>query len=157
VGIEVALSGPVAGSRAAQRGGIRLEAKRETPISANLSVPKINERLPINSEYAGRIYPSDKLPSVIKSIYPDGVPFNQNGFPEFPVKVEIKLPIDKHTGSRLDHFKIANEALLVMEKENLGYLLSRGLNQQQISHIMKNPPSATSPPGLTWHHNEKPG
>gem|GEM_PF-4561700 len=90
-------------------------------------------------------------------MYPNGMLFNKDGFPEFPVKAEIILPIEQHINSCLEHFRIANEMLKMEETKNPGYLSHQGLNEKQVSHIMKNPPSSESPPGLTWHHNEKPG
>jgi len=121
------------------------------------TVPKINGRTPINSEYAGKFYPSSKLPANIRTRYPDGVPFNQKGFPVFPSKADVELLPAQHMGSRAEHFRLANRQLRIQEQQDPGYLMRQGLNQRQIDHIMKNPPSSKSPPGLTWHHNEKPG
>ena len=46
-------------------------------------VKKINGRNPINSKYAGKVYPANKLPIKIRGKYPHGVPFNHSGFPDF--------------------------------------------------------------------------
>jgi len=120
-------------------------------------IPKINGRATINGEYAGNVYPSSNLPVNIRARYPDGIRFNRDGFPEFPSKADIELPPNQHIGSRTDHFRLANELLKLQEQKNPGYLYRQGLNQQQVAHVMKNPSSPESPPGLTWHHNERPG
>jgi hypothetical protein len=46
-------------------------------------VKPVNGRMPINMKYAGKILPSSIFPKSIRRKYPDGVPFNIRGFPDF--------------------------------------------------------------------------
>ncbi|MBZ2401120.1 HNH endonuclease, partial [Erwinia amylovora] len=46
-------------------------------------VKEVNGRLPINSKFAGKIYPLENLPVGIRNKYPHSVPFNHAGFPDF--------------------------------------------------------------------------
>ena len=46
-------------------------------------VRKINGRRPINSAFAGKMYPIEKLPIDIRSKYQHSVSFNHAGFPDF--------------------------------------------------------------------------
>jgi DNase/tRNase domain of colicin-like bacteriocin len=53
-----------------------------------------------------------------------------------------------------EHFKAANEALGDKLRADPGLEQRLGLNSEQVELITKQPPSAKSPPGLTWHHGE---
>ena len=53
-----------------------------------------------------------------------------------------------------DHFKAANQALGDRLRADPGLAQRLGLSKEQAEHIMKQPPSAKSPPNLTWHHGD---
>lgn len=95
-------------------------------------VRPINGRMPINSDYAGKIFRAEDLSPALKLKYPNfakdyphGVPFNGQGYPEFSryalKKVEIKA-----SGIRW------RDDLLANKTANL----------------------KTKPDGYTWHHHE---
>ncbi len=105
-----------------------------------IEVPrKINNRKPINSAYAGKVFKLDRNnPNFIKlskakqrelikvqNKYPDGVPFNLQGFPDFS-RYAIKKVDIKYTGSRGKDFDAANKAAKLK----------------------------TTPDNYTWHHHE---
>ncbi|CAX56936.1 Rhs family protein, probable fragment [Erwinia pyrifoliae Ep1/96] len=46
-------------------------------------VKAVNGRMPINSKFAGKMYPLENLPVEIRNKYPHSVPFNHAGFPDF--------------------------------------------------------------------------
>lgn len=89
---------------------------------------RINGRLPLNSEYAGRVFPASRLPIGIRKKYPAGVPFTQKGLPDFTRYATHKVQITPQT-SRPADFAKANRAA--------------GLK--------------STPKGYTWHHTEKSG
>ena len=53
-----------------------------------------------------------------------------------------------------DHFKAANEALGDKLRADPGLAQRLGLSKEQVDLITKQPPSAKSPPNLTWHHGD---
>jgi hypothetical protein len=53
-----------------------------------------------------------------------------------------------------DHFKAANQALGDKLRADPGLAQRLGLSKEQVELITKQPPSAKSPPGLTWHHGD---
>ncbi len=53
-----------------------------------------------------------------------------------------------------DHFKAANDALGDKLRADPKLADKLGLTKEQAEHIMKQPPSAKSPPNLTWHHGD---
>jgi hypothetical protein len=96
-------------------------------------VPNVKGRKPVNHHYAGQKY-FDKLSPELKQKYPEGVNFNENGFPDFsPYTKELpggkKSVIIEPGNSRKADFRRANEAA--------------GLEK--------------TPQGYTWHHNQDPG
>lgn len=97
-------------------------------IHASPYVQKINGRLPLNSEYAGRVFPASKLPIEIRKKYPYGVPFTKQGFPDFTRYAKYKVQITPQS-SRPADFAKANQAA--------------GLK--------------ATPKGYTWHHTDKSG
>lgn len=91
-----------------------------------IGIPKkINGRLPINSEYAGKVF---HLKGPLSSKYPHGIPFNTQGFPDFSRYVIKKVDI-KPTKSRVADFIIADKKANITRKY-------RAENK------------------LTWHHHE---
>ncbi|ELY4132828.1 RHS repeat-associated core domain-containing protein, partial [Cronobacter turicensis] len=94
-------------------------------------VRPVNGRRPINSAYAGKIYPASKLPVEIRGKYAHGVPFNHAGFPDFS-RYSIKNVRIKLGSSRDVDFGRADRAA--------GYNSS-------------NP----RPRGYTWHHHQDTG
>ena len=53
-----------------------------------------------------------------------------------------------------DHFKAANQALGDKLRADPGLAQRLGLSPEQVELITKQPPSAKSPPNLTWHHGD---
>ena len=94
-------------------------------------VKKINGRNPINSKYAGKVYPANKLPIKIRGKYPHGVPFNHSGFPDFS-RYSIKNVRIELGSSRSVDFSRADLAA--------GY-----------------GPGNPRPTGYTWHHHQDSG
>ncbi|MDP3373946.1 MAG: DUF637 domain-containing protein [Hydrogenophaga sp.] len=95
------------------------------------AIQQVNGRLPINSAYAGKIYPSSLFPVEIRGKYPHGIPFTAQGFPDFSrysiSNVNIELG-----ATRIQDFLRADAAA--------GYT--------------KNNPR---PSGYTWHHHQESG
>lgn len=88
-------------------------------------VKPIGGRMPINAEYAGKMFDMSKLSRELQMKYPHGVPFTAAGHPDFSRyskrKVEIRVTGDPNTD-----FRLANKVA--------GY--------------------KTTPTGYTWHHHE---
>jgi hypothetical protein len=95
------------------------------------SVQQVNGRLPINSAYAGKIYPASMLPVEIRGKYPHGIPFTAQGFPDFSRYSIRNVNIDMGS-TRTQDFLRADSAA--------GYTKS-------------NP----RPAGYTWHHHQENG
>ncbi len=91
---------------------------------SNQRVRAINGRMPMNSDYAGKVY-FEKLPQDLKIKYPHGVPFNGSGQPDFTRYAAKKVQINM-TGNNAIDFSRAN----------------------QLSGYKK------TPDGFTWHHHE---
>ena len=89
-------------------------------------VTLVNGRIPINSQYAGGVYPVENLPTDLQARYPNSVSFTPQGFPDFsPYSVaEVKVP--NLTGNYPTDSALANEAA--------------GLSE--------------TPQGFVWHHVE---
>ena len=71
-------------------------------------VKPINNRQPINAEFAGQVYPLEKLPVELRQKYPHSVPFTGTGHPDFSRYAEKKVKI-KMTGQDSD-FRLADKA-----------------------------------------------
>jgi hypothetical protein len=95
------------------------------------SVQQVNGRLPINSAYAGKIYPASMLPVEIRGKYPHGIPFTAQGFPDFS-RYSIRNVNIEMGATRTQDFLRADSAA--------GYTKS-------------NP----RPAGYTWHHHQENG
>ena len=97
-------------------------------------VKNVNGRKPINSQYAGDVYPLDKLPvknklgEQVRGSYPHSVPFDGNGFPDFARYAEKKFKME-FTGSRNKDFKIADKKAGI----------TKAYREEH---------------GLTWHHHQ---
>ncbi|CAO5681875.1 MAG: hypothetical protein NEHIOOID_01342 [Holosporales bacterium] len=109
----------------------KLFGTNEVDAFSNQRVRPINGRMPINSEYAGKVYTFDKLPDIIKSKYPNlqrdyqhGIPFTGTGHPDFSRYARSKVDIE-FSGSRIRDENLANRLL--------GY--------------------KETPAGFTWHHH----
>ena len=99
---------------------------------SNQRVRQTNGRMPINSDYAGKIYTFDLLPPSTKLKYPNlirdyphGIHFNGSGYPDFSRYAINKVEINP-TGLRWKDDLLANKAV------NL----------------------RNNPTGYTWHHHE---
>jgi RHS repeat-associated protein len=90
------------------------------------SVERINGRYPINSKYAGKVYPAEKLPEHLRTKYSDGVRFKETGHPDFTPYSKAEVEIEGLTGHYDTDADMANKAV--------------GLKQ--------------TPDGYTWHHVE---
>lgn len=119
-----------------------ITATSKCPIPS--TVKKINGRYPINAQYAGGIWRHNdpaKIPAEIVQKYPEGVRFNERGFPEFTQYRHPYNPREmkgdatdtdlriKPTGNSNDDMKIADNKLGIDE-----------------TYRKKN--------GLVWHHHE---
>jgi hypothetical protein len=67
----------------------------------------VNDRLPINHEHAGKLYPLEKLPKELREKYPHSIPFSGSGFPDFSRyakhKIRIKFSRDSNRDIRLSN------------------------------------------------------
>lgn len=119
-----------------------ITATSKCPIPS--TVKKINGRYPINARFAGGIWRHNdpaKIPAEIVQKYPEGVRFNERGFPEFTQYRHPYNPREmkgdatdtdlriKPTGNSNDDMKIADNKLGIDE-----------------TYRKKN--------GLVWHHHE---
>jgi len=84
----------------------------------------VNGRLPRNHQYAGQVYPVEKLPQDLQKKFPHSVPFTGSGFPDFTRYAIKKVKIEM-TGKRGVDERLANQAAGYKEK----------------------------PEGYTWHHH----
>ena len=87
------------------------------------TVEKINDRYPINGDLAGKKYP---LSEELQELYPKGVLFKENGYPDFTPYADITVEVEGLTGNRKQDAKKANDASGFTE----------------------------TPEGKTWHHVE---
>ncbi len=94
-------------------------------------IQKVNGRNPINSKYAGQVYPLELLPVEIRGKYPHSVPFTHAGFPDFS-RYSIKNVKITPGNSRAVDFARADKLA--------------GYNKQ-------NP----RPSDYTWHHDKESG
>lgn len=85
------------------------------------SVEKINDRYPINADFAGQKFPLDKLPEHIREKYPDSVMFDEQGFARFEPYTYVdetgklyRVELDIITGGEKD-IDYANKAMGVTD------------------------------------------
>ena len=93
------MSDPTASEGFAPSGGdvpIIFEARK--PLGPD--VLRVNGRYPRNASYAGQNYPASKLPSALQALYPDGVDFTPQGFPDFKPYVKAETKLSNLTGNR---------------------------------------------------------
>jgi filamentous hemagglutinin len=69
----------------------------------------VNGRLPINSQYAGSVYPLENLPVDLQAKYPNSVAFTELGFPDFSPYAQIEVKVPNLTGSYPNDSALANE------------------------------------------------
>ncbi|WP_426171409.1 RHS repeat-associated core domain-containing protein [Pseudoduganella sp. R-34] len=93
-----------------------------------------NNRMPINSCFAGKVMKGDDLPVSIRGKYPHGVPFNMLGFPDFSRYAARTVNIKQFKSDSID-FRKANEAAF-----------GKG-----------NPFGDKAPEGFRWHHHQESG
>ena len=119
------MSDPTASEGFTPSGGdvpIILEARK--PLGPD--VLRVNGRYPVNAGYAGQNYPASKLPPALQALYPNGVDFTPQGFPDLRPYAKFETKVPDLTG---DHKKDARKA-----NENVGL--------------------ARTPEGYAWHHVE---
>jgi hypothetical protein len=81
-----------------------------------------------------------------------------NGFPIFNSRFDTFVPDALlGTGKASDHFRFANERLGELLRADPSLARQMGLNDAQVTHLLKQPPSADAPPGMTWHHHQDAG
>ncbi|MBC7987991.1 MAG: HNH endonuclease [Luteimonas sp.] len=81
-----------------------------------------------------------------------------NGFPIFNSKFDTFVPDALlGTGKASDHFRFANGRVGDLLRADPSLARQMGLNDAQVTHLLKQPPSADAPPGLTWHHHQDTG
>jgi hypothetical protein len=90
------------------------------------TVEKVNGRYPINSQFAGKVYPAGKLSPNLQQKYPSGVRFDDRGFPDFRPYAIKEVKLDGLKGNQTSDFVRADKAA--------GF--------------------AKRPPGYTWHHHQ---
>ncbi len=110
--------------------GLRKKRGRDAPRHEPSSVEKVNNRMPINSCFAGKTMMSKDLPAPVRGNYPNGVPFNMKGFPDFSRYAKTTVNIGSFTKDSVD-FRSANAKI--------------GLSGSQ------------APDGFVWHHTDKNG
>ena len=91
--------------------------------NAAKSVDRYEDVRIINKKYAGKVF---ELKGDLATKYPNGVVFNNEGFPDFSPYAKIKVKIDGLKGNTTTDFTAANKAV--------------GLKE--------------TPGGYTWHHVE---
>lgn len=74
------------------------------------TVEKVNGRYPINSQYAGGVYPVDKLPPPLRLKYPRSVRFDAKGFPDFKPYAIREVKVNNLTGHAKSDYVKANRA-----------------------------------------------
>ena len=86
----------------------------------------VGGRRPVNYRYAGKTYPASKLPVKLRGKYPNGVEFNEKGFPDFSPWKKASFKSKKLTGD---------------------YNLDAARANKKIG-------AATTPKDYVWHHIE---
>lgn len=90
-----------------------------------------------------------------------GVPFNARGFPVFDSQFSTKLPRSVwRTTTRSTHFKLANQklrAVLLNPNSQISKTLSSVKKNELLQFLSSKGNLPQSPPGYTWHHNQKTG
>jgi len=100
--------------------------KKAGDVVKNLSrVKKINNRMPRNHEWAGKLFPLERISRELQQKYPHGVHFTGMGYPDFTRYAKAKVNI-KVTGDHYLDKKLANA--------------KAGFKK--------------TPDGYTWHHHQ---
>jgi len=88
----------------------------------------------------------------------DGVTRDPDGFVVLDSRYDTVLG-DEHLGTGDDrgHFRAANQRLADDLRGDPGLADRLGLNDRQVNHLLREPPSSRPPPGLTWHHHQDRG
>lgn len=120
------------------KGGINLYRYAPNPVEWIDPYGLMAKRKPINCKYRGQTFPYDaikdpKKREEIKKKYPDGVKFNDEGFPDFSPYV--------HDGKDL--------RIELGPNRNVDFARA----DQAAGYNSSNP----RPDGYTWHHHEDPG
>lgn len=100
-------------------------------IIQSVGVKPINGRMPINAQYAGKVYPASELPMVLRGKYPQGISFTLQGFPDFK--------------------RYAVKEVVIQPGKSHGVDFSRA--DKLAGYSSSNP----RPLGYTWHHHEDSG
>jgi RHS repeat-associated protein len=106
----------------------KLNSNTEYETHSGNHAQKINGRMPINSCYAGKVYPASEMPRNLAQKYPHGVPFNMFGFPDFSRYAKTTVNIGTFSGDSAD-FAAANKSAGLTKTPNL----------------------------MTWHHSHETG
>lgn len=100
-------------------------------IIQSVGVKTINGRMPINAQYAGKVYPASKLPTELRGKYPNGISYTAQGFPDFKRYAVRDVRIEPSKSRTTDEVRADKLA---------GYSAS-------------NP----RPSNYTWHHHQESG
>ena len=87
--------------------GLRRKRGSDTPRHGPTAVTKVNNRMPINSCFAGKTMMGKDLPVGVRGKYSHGVPFNSKGFPDFSRYARTTVNIGSFTKDDAD-FRSAN-------------------------------------------------
>ena len=90
------------------------------------AITKINNRAPINSKFAGGLFPLERFSAELRQKYPNGVTFTNTGFPDFAPYAKVTVKVDDLRGNTTTDFNKANA--------------EAGLTE--------------TPEGFTWHHHQ---
>ncbi|MBN9565605.1 MAG: HNH endonuclease, partial [Alphaproteobacteria bacterium] len=107
--------GLVDGSKDVVKNGL----KKFAQVRKGGRVRPVNDRFPINHEYAGKLYPLEKLPKELREKYSHSIPFSGAGFPDFSRYAKHKIRI-KFSGDSNRDIRLSNK-LLSYKKTPEGY------------------------------------
>ncbi|MCA9090170.1 MAG: HNH endonuclease, partial [Planctomycetaceae bacterium] len=75
------------------------------------TIQKVGGRNPVNSKYAGKTYPVEKLPADLQAKYPNSVRFTTEGFPDFSPYAKARVKLNGLTGNYPKDAALANKAV----------------------------------------------
>jgi len=110
--------------------GLRRKRGSDAPRHGPAAVTKVNNRMPINSCFAGKTMMGKDLPVGVRGKYSHGVPFNSKGFPDFSRYARTTVNIGSFTKDDAD-FRSANAKIGLAGKK--------------------------APDNFVWHHTDKDG
>ena len=79
-------------------GGITRGPRLRSPARGP-DVERVNGRWPINSQYAGQVYPVERLPADLQKKYPNSVRFTAQGYLDFETYTKVTIRLTNLTGN----------------------------------------------------------